>query len=348
MSTLHWYSGTAYDYFISLQALHHATDFGLRPNWTAGVRQRLATPQRETLERLYSFATTPLDWISNQPGSKDAVPILKAAGRLSPADCLRYLTLPLETPIPASELLAGIAKRRTVTAEEKGYLGRTITTRGKMIKPVGLENLLAIWMNLEKSAEEILKAWQDYYELFFKDEEPRIRPALQAGLSKAKELALTLNPSELVEKLSRGVNFEGVSSAQEIFLVPSYWLMPFVIPTSPTEGRMQIVFSCRSEVQSVAPVSETPDPIINALKSLADPTRLRILRYLADKPCTPTELAQRLRLRPPTVLHHLQMLRLAELVAIRINEQGEKRYTARIETIQVIFTTIKEFIIKQE
>jgi DNA-binding transcriptional ArsR family regulator len=176
----------------------------------------------------------------------------------------------------------------------------------------------------------------------------RPAPALQAGLKKSQELALKLNSSELVEKLSRGVIFEEVSSAQEIILVPSYWLMPFVIPTNPAKGCIQIVFSCRSEVQSVAPVAETPDPLVNALKSLADPTRLRILRYLSDQPGTSTELAQRLRLRPPTVLHHLQMLRLAALVAIRINDKGEKRYTANMETINVIFTTIKDFLNKRE
>jgi DNA-binding transcriptional ArsR family regulator len=151
-----------------------------------------------------------------------------------------------------------------------------------------------------------------------------------------------------VEELSRGVRFEDVESAQELILVPSYWSTPFVFPTTAAEGSMQIVFGCRPDVQSIAPGAETPDMLVNALKSMADPTRLRILRYLTRQPLTPTELSRLLRLRPPTVLHHLQALRLAELVAIRVSENGEKCYAARSETLNVIFTSVKDFLKKQD
>jgi DNA-binding transcriptional ArsR family regulator len=348
MTTLLWKSGTAYDFFISLLALHHAGDFGLRPNWTAGVRQRLSVPQREFLERVYSYASAPLDWISNQPEPKDALPVLRAAAKLSPADRLRILTLPWDTPSEARETLDHIAERGSVTTDEKEVLGRTLTRRKEHLKAADLDNLLKVWMNLEESNEQILTTLQEYYDAFFADEETRIRPALQAGLEHARELARGVTLPALVEKLSRGVRFEEVESAQEIILVPSYWSTPFIFPTTPAKGRMQIIFGCRPEVQSVAPGAETPDMLMNALKSLADPTRLRILRYLAGQPLTPTELSRRLRLRPPTVLHHLQALRLAELVAIRVSETGEKRYTARTETLNVIFASVKDFLDKQD
>ena len=145
-----------------------------------------------------------------------------------------------------------------------------------------------------------------------------------------------------------GCDFEEVEAAKELVLVPSYWSTPFVFPTYPGKGRMQIVFGCRPDMQSIAPGAETPDKLMNALKSLADPTRLRILRYLTGQPLTPTELSRRLRLRPPTVLHHLQALRLAELVAIRVSENGEKRYAARSETLNAIFISVKDFLIKQD
>ena len=348
MTILRWNSGTAYDFFISLRALHHAADFGLRPNWTAGVRQRLSVPQREFLERVFSFASVPLDWISNQPEPKDALPVLRRAAELAPADRLRILTLPLDTPLEVHETLAHIAKRGSVTAEEKEFLGRTFTRGNKVLKAAGLDNLLKVWMNLDESSEQISTTLQEYYGAFFADEETRIRPVLQAGLEHARELAGRVTLFALVEELSRGVHFEDVESAQELILVPSYWSTPFVFHTKPGEGRMQIVFGCRPEVQSVAPGAETPDMLINALKSLADPTRLRILRYLSGQPLTPTELSRLLRLRPPTVLHHLQALRLAELVAIRVSENGEKRYTARTETLNVIFASVKDFLKKQD
>jgi len=348
MTTLRWNSGTAYDFFISLLALHHAADFGLRPNWTAGVRQRLSVPQREFLERVYSFASVPLDWISSLPEPKDALPVLRLAADLAPADRLRTLTLPADTPVEACETLGHIAQRGSVTAEEKESLARMLTHRNEHLKAAELDNLLKVWIDSGKSSEQISTALQEYYEAFFADEETRIRPALQAGLEHARELAGRVTLPALVEELSRGVHFEDVESARELILVPSYWSTPLVFHTTPAEGTMQIVFGCRPEVQSVAPGAETPDTLVNALKSLADPTRLRILRYLSGQPLTPTELSRLLRLRPPTVLHHLQALRLAELVAIRVSENGEKRYAARSETLNGIFASVKDFLEKQD
>ena len=347
-TTLRWNSGTAYDFFISLLALHHAADFGLRPNWAAGVRQRLSAPRREFLERIYSFAAVPLDWISSLPGSKDVLPVLKIAADLKPTERLSMLTLPPETPPEAREMLDAIAGGRSVKAEEKEFLSHTLPLRSGHLKSAELDNLLKMWTDPDKSGKQILAALQEYYEAFFADEEARIRPALQAGLEHARELAGRVPLAVLVEELSRGVHFEDVGAAQELTLVPSFWSTPFVFPSNPAEGRMQIVFGCRPDVQSVAPGAETPDMLINALKSLADPTRLRILRHLSGQPLTPTELARLLRLRPPTVLHHLQALRLAELVAIRVSENGEKRYAARSETLNVIFASVKDFIQKQD
>ena len=37
---LTWDIGTAYDFFMSLEVLHHPDDYGLRASWAAGVRSR--------------------------------------------------------------------------------------------------------------------------------------------------------------------------------------------------------------------------------------------------------------------------------------------------------------------
>jgi DNA-binding transcriptional ArsR family regulator len=346
MTKIRWDSGTAYDLFISLLVLHHAAEFGLRPSWTAGVRQRLSAPRRDFLERVSSFSSVPLTWISNLPGSKDASDILSTAADLAPADCMFVLTLPADTPVDARQALDRIASRGSVTAAEKEYLGLNLVQRDNRLKPAGLENLLQVWKSAERSKKLLLEALQEYYTAFFKDEETRIRPALEAGLERGRELAGRVAISALVEDLSRGVHFAEVETVKELVLAPSYWSTPFVFHVYPGGEKSLIVFGCRPGIQSVAPGADTPDLLVNALKSLADPTRLRILQYLAQRPLTPTELARLLRLRPPTVLHHLQALRLAGLVAIRVSETNEKRYAARLETLNSIFTSVNDFLKK--
>jgi DNA-binding transcriptional ArsR family regulator len=348
MTNIHWHSGTAYDFFISLLELYHAGDFGLRPYWTAGVRQRLSDIHRETLEHVLSYASVPLDWLSTLPDPKDAFPVLQRAADLSPIERFKYLTLPLDIPEEVYETIQSVSRGRPSTTAEKENLLRTLVQYNIYIKPAGIEQLLKDWKNPEKIGEQYLSALQEYYTVFFIEEEARIRPGLQTGLEQAQELAGKVPLNTLVEELSRGVQIEGVDSAQILILVPSYWSTPFIFPTHPAEGTTQIVFGCRPEFLSIAPGAGAPDPLVTALKSLADPTRLQILRHLTGKPLTPTALSHLLRLRPPTVLHHLHILRLARLVAIRVSESGEKRYTARAETINAIFSSVNEYIKKQD
>jgi len=348
MTAIRWDSGTAYDFFISLLELHHAADFGLRPYWAAGVRQRLPDSQREVLERFASYAPVPLDWINSLPEPKDSFPVLRCAAELSPADRFRALTLPLDTPAEVSEILERLSRRGSATSLEKDFLGHTLKGSNPYFKAASLDHLLKDWKNVEKTSQQLLKALQEYYNSFFNEEEFRIRPALRTGLANARDLAGRLSLHALVEELSHGVHFEDIDHVQQLTLAPSYWSTPFVFHTNPAKGRTLIVFGCRPELQSVAPGAETPDSLVNALKSLADPTRLRILRHLTGQPLTPTELSRLLRLRPPTVLHHLHALRLAGLVAIRVSEGGEKRYAARDKAIQVIFKSVRDFLKKQE
>jgi len=55
-----------------------------------------------------------------------------------------------------------------------------------------------------------------------------------------------------------------------------------------------------------------------------------------------------LRLRAPTVIHHLNELRLAGLVHIMILEGGEKRYTPRLEAISAMYSDFRDFLAIQK
>ena len=86
--------------------------------------------------------------------------------------------------------------------------------------------------------------------------------------------------------------------------------------------------------------------IKHALKALADPTRMKILRYLAAEPHTPAQLSRRLRLRAPTVIHHLNALRLAGLVHLTVEPGGERRYAMRTEMVKATCDNLQDFLQK--
>ncbi|MFT3888158.1 MAG: metalloregulator ArsR/SmtB family transcription factor [Arachnia sp.] len=56
------------------------------------------------------------------------------------------------------------------------------------------------------------------------------------------------------------------------------------------------------------------DARVALLKTIADPTRLRILGLLAERPRTGAELAAALELTAPTISHHLHRLRDVDIV----------------------------------
>jgi len=347
MTSIFWDIGTGYDFFISLSVLHHAGDFGLRPSWAAGVRQRLSQPKREFLEKIGSFTLTPLHWIASLPTNKNATDVLQAIANVPAAERLSTLTLTNETSRETRGLLDRIASRGMWNQNDQDFLRQNYRRRDELLKPKALNNLLDCWASPSTCGEMYLASLKEYYQVFFAEEETRITPVLMNGLENAKDISRNLSLDRLIDRLSRGIHIADLGQVAEITLVPSYWSTPLVFIARPEPGKMLLLFGVRPEGESIVHGTDVPDLLVNTLKSLADPTRLRILRYLAREPLTPSGLAQRLRLRPPTVIHHLQSLRLAGLVQITISENNERAYAARLDALDEINLALRDFILKE-
>jgi DNA-binding transcriptional ArsR family regulator len=129
-----------------------------------------------------------------------------------------------------------------------------------------------------------------------------------------------------------------------VILAPSYWASPLVFYDRLPGNRLFILFGSRTEAQDLAPGETLPLDLVNTMKAIADPSRMRILRYLSEGPQTPSTLARRLRLRAPTVTHHLNALRLAGLVEILLREEGERTYTLRREALHDTLSLLVDFL----
>jgi DNA-binding transcriptional ArsR family regulator len=145
-------------------------------------------------------------------------------------------------------------------------------------------------------------------------------------------------------ELTQGVKISALEEADEVIFVPSYWTTPLVMYDRAFEKHWVVLFGARPADVSLVPGALVPDAMLLALKALSDPTRLLILRYLSEQPQTPSQLARRLRLRAPTVVHHLSALRLAGLVYISLEEEEEKRYTVRDTAVQDTFDSLNRFL----
>jgi hypothetical protein len=199
-----------------------------------------------------------------------------------------------------------------------------------------LEEMLTMWAGAHVYGEQSLEAFKAYYNVFFAEEEARIGPALQETIAHAQELAGKLPLNELLEELSEGVRFDQIPATLNLIMIPSFWIAPLITMYRINPLESIFVFGGRPDDYALVPGEAVPDALYNALKALADPTRLRILHYLEEKPLTPTELAAILRLRAPTVIHHLNSLRLAGLVYFSYGK-GDNRYAARTSRISEMY-----------
>jgi DNA-binding transcriptional ArsR family regulator len=60
---------------------------------------------------------------------------------------------------------------------------------------------------------------------------------------------------------------------------------------------------------------------LDSLAALADPTRRRIVEFLAQRELAAGEIAARFTLTPPAISQHLKVLRTAGLVRMRVEAQ---------------------------
>ncbi len=341
-----WDIGTAYDFFISRIVIHHPEDFGLRASWAAGVRSRLPIKERKFLEETHEFSYISQNWVYNLPAPKDAATALWALRQIPAAERLPTTSLQHNMCGEMNTILRDVATRRSYSKKDIEALRTEVRKCEKTVKYKDLSTMLDWWSRPDEYGELYLVAMQSYYQNFFAEEEKRIAPILKHSLEQAQELATKLSVIDLVETLSQGVHFKEALDYPELVLAPSFWSTPFIMWNSEPKKRLILVFGGRPADMSLISGEDVPDNTLRVLKALADPTRLQIMRYLAQEHLTPAQLAQRLRLRAPTVIHHLDALRMAGLVHIALEESG-KRYAARQEAINATFTSLETYLGKK-
>lgn len=338
-----WELGTAYDLMMSLEVLHNPEGFGLRASWAAGVRSRVPASERGVLEDSLKLVYVPLVWIHTLPEPKDSAAVLWALRQMAPEERIVKLSYQGKPVGEYEQILSRVYERRAWDEGDQEQLQKVLKSKKGHSKK-DITTTLDWWSRPEEFGELYLQALQSYYQEFFAEEERRIRPALQKASEQAQELAQEKDLTELIEILSQGVKLFIDPDVTELVFAPSYWITPLILYNSITPQQMIFVYGARPSDASLVPGEVVPDALLRGLKALAEPTRLKIVRYLSQEPLSPAQLSRRLRLRPPTVVHHLEVLRLAGLVRLNLEIPGERKYAARKEGLEDTFNNITEFL----
>jgi len=343
--------GTAYDFLASQYVLHEPKKFGVRGSWASGMLARLTPESRETLGATWRLVGSPVYLVSSLPEPKNVDTLLWHLAQWDPIERLeRFLP-----PVSGSEcgrdaILADVAKRGRWTEADRQRLKESFENDAeseKVVSDAKLEGMLNAWADPEAFGESYIAALHQYHEVFFRDEEARSQAAIEVAGERIRKLAKSVDLPDLIEEISGGLRFDDLPKAREFVLAPSYWMTPLLMRMRIDPDRVLFVFGARPASDSIVPGEMVPDGLIRALKVLSDPTRLRILRLVAKKPMGPAELARSLRLRTPTVLHHIHGLRLSGLVQIRMPEGEAKSrslLSLRPQAVDEIGAMLREFL----
>jgi len=344
---LSWDHGTAYDLFASLYAIHLPADFGLRASWAAGIRSRLSPESRDVLAVTALFMSIPAPWLLALPQPKAARSVLDTLEAMRPEEILPRLASDPECQEPCEVLVRKVmAQARWDEADVDRY--RSFMGPAHAKSPAYGREAVARWLDCwaepGRFGETYRRGLREYYEVFYREEERRILPHLERGLERARELAARVSVAELFEQLSRGIRVEYHLKQREMVLVPCWWCTPRILYMNVAPGREVVLFGARPPEASLVPGDLVPGDLLLSLEALSDPTRLAILQALIEAPLAQADIARRLRLRPPTISHHLKSLRIAGLIAYIGEGTGETRYGVREAQIGQTCEQLKTFL----
>jgi DNA-binding transcriptional ArsR family regulator len=126
---------------------------------------------------------------------------------------------------------------------------------------------------------------------------------------------------DLVDLATNGLEFTPSTDIELVLLVPQYHHRPWNVYAF---FRAMRLYRYPADVAPLT-AGEPPPSLLRVARTLADDSRPRILRHVAQEPKTFTELVKLTGLAKSTVHHHMVALRAAGLV--RVHDVGEKVVT---------------------
>ncbi|KWX78447.1 ArsR family transcriptional regulator [Paenibacillus riograndensis] len=175
---------------------------------------------------------------------------------------------------------------------------------------------------IKYSYTPLLRLWYDQY---FRHTEQKMLTLMIEDASEKKMLESKMDIVALIEYASGGMVIEDIPELETIVLLPTVHNRP--INTYCFYKKLMLV----QYPVDVPQDSEDEPPIVllRLTKALSDPTRLRMLRFIAHEPKTMWEMQSELSQSREMLMHHLLILRVAGLLRVHLRGEGTERYSIR-------------------
>jgi DNA-binding transcriptional ArsR family regulator len=321
-----------YDFLVSLHvalasAEHDYADYDVGREWIESARGRCndADPTAlATLGRYFgdgqsgSLHATLISLVWRCPAPREPLDFLVWLGERPPAQLTEVLLDQAGLGQDWTDLLAESLEEQAASSVTGTARKRLLARYPDDMRPT----VTAVLSDLESTRTALLAALRVWYDAVFAAERERIRPLLQQEAVAMERRRAEMPPDAFIEQAMRGVQWQSAAGLRRIVFAPSYFCRPAVF-YHVWHGTMTfcapLVFSSPDARRGDprAPDEET----LRFFLALGDPSRLRILRLLAERQMYLTELAERMELTKATTKHHMVKLRDAGLVTLYDRER---------------------------
>lgn len=259
------------------------------------------------------------------------------------------LVVALEAGGPKAMMRAVFSEAMAGRPEAPALLDRAVD--GDTEAVTAIEAILPDWKRAERMALvrdaqaafdrllRVLRAWLPAWKAI----ETRIGRILNRDLDLRAQDRATLIGPDLIERTTGGVRFNPEPGVRRIVLAPSYFSRPYNFLLAGSDWRYFGYPVADAALEGLDPM-DPPPAVVRLHRALGDPTRLRILRLLAEKDLYLTEIAGILELSKPTIKHHLAQLRAAGLVTV-LDAGAVTYYSLRRDRLEDATSDLKHFLV---
>lgn len=197
--------------------------------------------------------------------------------------------------------------------------------------------------NMTAYRSKLLYLFSDWYELYFRHLDGTVTAALREEAARQKAL-LALQPGEtFVEDATNGLIFRPVPGQEKLLLIPQYHFQPLNVIYH--YGRLTL---CHYNARIYPEKGEGLSPHdMRIIRCLGEASRLKILRFLHEKPRTYSEIVRHLKLSKGITHDHISKLRSAGLIYGYLEGETLTEYGLRVKNLSYVQEQIRHYIEKE-
>jgi DNA-binding transcriptional ArsR family regulator len=343
---------------LSLQVLYDPHHHGALLPWVIRFKEKISP---ETYREIRYFGDNIREWIFLIDLALD----LPDLGRMSFADVVSHIAkMPRETfvfrllgeRVPPAEIEAAFAspanhelvfRRLDITGERRQAEMAHLFEAPEKIRKELCEFLISYWNDYFEEEYHwvellLVKGVKDEAKRLEEESLPRFLARVSGGLVTREKKLRRAQPDHLIIETPGGPLDVALADLKEIVLFPSLFVSPQNI-FELSDGRLVMSYSVPPGVYLRRDILMPPEQLSRLLKTLADETRLKIMKLMMqDRQCT-QGLAVELSLAEPTISRHLKLLREADLIS-SAKEGNYIYYTLRLERIAELHMKILDFL----